>query len=348
MATAMSKQSSFKKPIERTKEVLERASRLVDVDSVTIALSGGTDSTVAADVVARYGPEYGIEPDRVVWINTGAYIPQSRLVAQTIAEMHEIEFVEQGYRNEQDAIAVRVLNNGWPGDYGGSPVTGGHGLEWANRKHKPMDEVYVNINGVQLWISGARKLESKKRQGNVPDSGIGKDKPRRYWASPIGGWTSEEKQDYIKERGLPVSEAYLFLGFSGECIACAHDNSGLLTDVELLCPEIAHALRTLAVWLYQRVKRGEVDLAPKRLCWGWDVDESEVDPEQQSLADVGVSVETAEVEQSMVGCSDENCKTMDEKPTWMLDLPDKQIVTRSDVVEYWDSGQTPERFPINS
>jgi len=166
-------QSSFSGPIERSREVLRRLSKTVDdPDHVNIAVSGGTDSTVAADIFARLGPEYGFDPDRVIFIDTGTAIPQTELVARSIAEMHELDFHKQGYRNDNDALAHRVLNNGWPGGYSGSPRTGGHGLEWANRKDKPMDEVYVTFDGYQVWVSGARKLESKTRQGNVPDSVI--------------------------------------------------------------------------------------------------------------------------------------------------------------------------------
>jgi len=354
-------QTSFKPPLERSKEILKRLAAQYEFDEVVLAVSGGTDSVVAADVFARLGPEFGFKPDAIVHINTGISVPQSRLVAKIIAEIHDLEFIEQGYRNPQDAIAVRVLSNGWPGDYGGSPATGGHGLEWANRKHKPMDEVYANIEGFQLWVSGARKLESKKRQGNVPDSGIEKDKPRRVWCSVIAGWTSDEKRQYIRERGLPVSEAYVFLGFSGECVACAHDNGGLLTDIDLLCPELSYCIRSVAVWLYQRVKRGEVDIAPKRLCWGWDVEDTTEpeDVEQEQLEDtitmpreedVADEDTSARLEvptaQSMVGCSEESCKTMDEKPTWILELPDSQLVTRDDVVNHWESGEVPTRFPL--
>lgn len=335
MATQV--QTAFNTPIERSREILSRLSRQYEFDHITIAVSGGTDSIVAADVFARLGPDFGLEPDSITHINTGAAVPQSKLAAKVVADMHDLEWVEQGYRNEQDSLAARVLENGWPGDYGGSPATGGHGLEWANRKHKPMEEVYVSIDGFQCWVSGARKLESKKRQGNVPDSGIEKDKPRRVWCSIISGWTSAEKRRYIKQRGLPVSESYQILGFSGECVACAHDNAGLITDLDLLCPELAFCIRTLGLWLYMRVKRGDVDLAPKRLMWGWDVDQEELETDQQQLTDTA---------QNMIGCSEENCKTMDDRPEWVLQLPQNQIVDRSDVEAYWQSGELPGRFPV--
>lgn len=337
MSDTATVQSSFTDPIERSREVVERCAKEYDPDYITLAVSGGTDSVVAADVFARIGPEYGLEPDSVTHINTGTSIPQSELTARIIADIHDLEFKKQGYRNPQDSIAARILENGWPGAYGGSPVAGGHGLEWANRKDKPMNQVYVDIAGMQVWVSGARKLESKKRSGNVPDSGIEQDKPRRAWCSVIGGWTSEEKKEYIRKRGLPVSEAYLTLGFSGECTACAFDERGLLTNIDLLCPELSYAIRSLALWVYQRVKRGDVDLAPKRLCWGWEPDESLPDGNQQSL-----SGDTA---QAMVGCDEDSCSTR-ENPSWVLQLPEEQLVDRDDVLSYWDTSELPQRFPV--
>jgi len=358
MSNTETQQTSFNSADERSKEILERLANQYEFDHITLTCSGGTDSVVAADVFARYGPEYGFEPDSITHINTGPAVPQSRLVAKTVAAMHDLEYIEQGYRNPQDSLSARVLENGWPGDYGGSPLTGGHGLEWANRKHKPMEEVYSSIDGLQLWVSGARKLESKQRQGNVPDNGIKQDKPRRVWCSIISGWTSAEKRRYIKEHELPVSEAYQVLGFSGECVACAHDNAGLLTDLDLLAPELAYAIRSLAAWLFFRVKRGDVELEPKRLIWGWDVDDdTQTEAGQQQLDETVTIPPKKEVtdketsarlevptSQDMVGCSVDNCKTMDERPSWVLELPQSQIIDRQDVLTHWDTGDVPTRF----
>jgi 3'-phosphoadenosine 5'-phosphosulfate sulfotransferase (PAPS reductase)/FAD synthetase len=328
-------QQSFTTPEERTREVLRRCARETDPDEVVLTVSGGTDSVVAADVMCRYGPEYDIRPDTILHINTGAAVPQTELVARIVAEMHDLDFIRQGYRNDQDSLAERILANGWPGGYGGSPATGGHGLEWANRKSKPMEKVYADLDGQQLWVSGARKLESKQRSGNVPDSGIESDKPRRTWVSPIGGWTTAEKRRYIRERGLPVSETYLLLGFSGECTACSFDSQGLLTGLDLLCPELAHSIRTLALWLYQRAKRGDVDIDPKQLCWGWE-------PDKTVVQEPDGSPDTA---QEMIGCDPESCGG-EIDAQWITDLPQNHLVTRQDVCEWWESNSIPSRFPV--
>lgn len=320
-----SKQTSFSSPIERTREVLARAERQGLNERTTIlAVSGGTDSIVAADIMCRLGPEYGFNPDTVVHVNTGTSVPQSRLAARVIAEKWDLNWMEQGYRNPQDSLAARILDNGWPGGYAGSPWTGGHGLEWANRKDKPMNAAYMEFDGQQTWVSGVRKLESKRRSGNVADGAIDCDKPRRTWLSPVVGWTDADKREYIKEHNLPVSQAYLVLGFSAECVACSFDDKGLLTDLELLAPELAHALRSLAVWLYMRVRRGDVALDPKRLCWGWDPDGDE----QQT---------TESPTQELIGCNAGSCSTRN-CPKWIRDLPPEQIVDRQDVTAAWDNG----------
>jgi len=321
-------QTSFNSAEDRVREVFERAKRQgLNNRQLICACSGGLDSAIAADITARIGPEYGFEVDAIVHINTGAGVPQSKLVAKKIADKHDIDFIEQGYRNKSDALAIRVLNNGWPAGFVGSPATGGHGLEWANRKDKPMNAVYMMFDGKQVWISGVRKLESKRRSGNVADGAIESDKPRRTWVSPIVGWTDTEKREYVLEHDIPVSEAYLILGFSAECVACSFDDKSLLTDLDLLCPELSHAIRTVAVWLYMRVRRGDVDIAPKRLCWGWEPDGEPATETEENTT------------QELVGCNAGSCKAKN-APEWVRDLDPEQVVTRNDVVEHWNQQVT--------
>jgi hypothetical protein len=251
--------------------------------------------------------------------------------------MHDLEYSEVGPRNPQDALAPRVLANGWPGGYSGAPWTGGHALEFVNRKGKPMDKMYADLDGEQVWISGARIAESDARAANIPDTGVHSDKRRRTWVSPIAGWQDHEKIQYIRENALPVTEAYLALGFSGECVACAYDDVGVLNDVDLLCPELGYALRSLAVWLYQRARRGDVDLDPKQLCWGWD-------PGGGPNTDISDRDGT----RTMIGCSDGSCQTRS-SAGWVLDLPEWQRISRTDVLKFWDSGKTPaQRFDLDS
>lgn len=327
-------QQTFSSPDSRSREVLSRASdQYGDVDHVVLAVSGGTDSIVAADIVARYGPEYGIEPDAVFHANTGTGVPQSRLTAKLLAEIHDLEYIERGPRRKEDTLAHRILENGWPGEYTGSFATGGHAIEWANRKDKPMDALYSDLDGMQMWISGGRVNESARRSVNIADSAIEvkERRNRRVWVSPIHGWTTNEKVEYLRKHGLPVSEAYLVLGFSGECTACSFDDAGLLDDLDLLSPELAHTIRSLTLWLYMRARRGDVDIPPKKLRWGWTLEDDEKgDGLNETLGDSDRAETMDQLGCSATSCADHNI------PEWIRDLPQWQIVDRADVLEVWD------------
>lgn len=352
-------QQKFVDPMESAERIFLKAIRQnPEVNKYVLGVSGGTDSVVAASLSVKFAKKYGLDLDDfvVMHANTGTGIPQSKLVAKVFAEMHGLEYVEAGPRNPQDYLAVRVLNNGWAGQYGGSPAKGGHGLEWANRKNKPMQAVYMMYEGQQLWFSGTRVTESKKRSVNLGSRAIDQDSesPRRTWVSLIYSWDSSDKVEYIKEEGLPVSEAYEILGYSGECTACAYDDKGLLNDIELLSPELAYCLKTLAVWVGLRAVRGDIDIDPKQLCWGWEPE----DEKDDTLDDLGdgqkvlvdqfntIPEENETTAQKMVGCAGGGCSSR-KSPDWVFEIPKEQIITREDTFTAWQNSAfaVAERFP---
>ena len=344
-------QKKWVDPLESAERIFLKAIRQnPDVNKYVLGVSGGTDSVVAAQLSVEFAKMYGVDLDKfvVMHANTGTAIPQSKLVAKVFAEMHGLDYVEAGPRNPQDYLAVRVLDNGWAGQYGGSPATGGHGLEWANRKNKPMQAVYMMFEGKQLWFSGTRVTESKKRSVNLGSRAIDQDSqsPRRTWVSLIYSWDSSDKVKFIKDRGLPVSEAYEILGYSGECTACAYDDKGLLNDIGLLSPELAFCLKTLAVWVGLRAVRGDIDIDPKQLCWGWEPEDGDNrgdSADKYDTFDIPKAAETTA--QQMVGCAGGGCSTR-QSPPWVSELPRNQIVTREDTFTAWNdsTAAVSERF----
>lgn len=333
-------QSTFATPIDRTKEVLRRlADQHGDADHIVLSTSGGTDSLVAADVMARYGPDFGFDPGPVFHANTGTGVPQTLLAAQVFAAVHGLAYIEGTPYRDKDTVAAQVLENGWPGAYPGTFSTGGHAVMWATRKDRPMDGLYSNLPGKQIWVSGGRLQESDRRSATVADNAIDRKerRNRRVWVQPIHSWSDEEKRDYLRRSNLPVSEAYLVMGHSGECNACSFDDTGLLDDLDLLAPELAQAIRTLTVWLYQRVRRGDVDIAPKRLRWGWTPetdDADDVDDNQDTLFDPPDADARAD-DMEIVGCSSGSCETRN-IPDWIRDLDSDRIIDRADVLDAWN------------
>jgi 3'-phosphoadenosine 5'-phosphosulfate sulfotransferase (PAPS reductase)/FAD synthetase len=313
-------QSTFKPPEEKAREVLERAARH-DHDHVLLAVSGGTDSVLAAHLAATLGPEYGIEPSAVVHANTGAGIPQTRLVAQLLAWRYEIPFFEGNNRT----LADRVFKHGWP-----AHTSEGHFFERVERKSDVFDAVVSGLSGTQLWVSGARSSESKKRSMNVPDSGIevSTRSSKQVWVSPISGFTSGEKVELFLREQLPVSEAYLFLGMSGECVACAYDDAGILAELELLAPNLAYVIRQITALLpvLHSLEATATEISAKQLCWGWDPDDSEELPDREQL-----SLEGDEPASDPIGCSSTSCGDRD-VPAWIRELSEERIIDYSDVL----------------
>jgi 3'-phosphoadenosine 5'-phosphosulfate sulfotransferase (PAPS reductase)/FAD synthetase len=330
-------QTTFKTPEDKAREILERAARY-EFDRVFLAISGGTDSVLSAYLAAELGPEYGIEPSAVIHANTGAGVAQTRLVAQVIAARYGIPFLEGNNRT----LGERVFKHGWP-----AHTAPGHFFERIERKQDVFDAFVKGFDGKQAWISGARSSESKKRSANVPDSGIdvSSRNGKQIWISPLAGFTSEEKVEWFLREPLPVSEAYLFLGFSGECLACAYDDMGILSDLDLIQPNLAYVLRQITALLpvYHGLEETETEIAAKQLCWGWSPDEQleEKSREQRSLNGSEVLLEA----EDPIGCGSGSCGDRD-VPEWIRELPTERIVDYADVlaVERGEAERVLERF----
>jgi len=164
----MTKQQSFIDPEDKIRDVFATVD--VEDDSKTIvAISGGTDSVLAAWAALEYGPEYGLDPDVLVHAITGASLPQTRLVTQILASVYDKPLIEGNNRT----LAPRVLEHGWP-----AKTSEGHFYERIERKEDVFDKIHSSFTEQQYWISGTRRNESKQRKMNLPDSGIGEDSRR--------------------------------------------------------------------------------------------------------------------------------------------------------------------------
>lgn len=198
-------------------------------------------------------------------------------------------------------LAHRILEHGFPANSQGGPGSGGHWPEFINRKQDTWDKVYSGFPGQHLWISGGRVAESDRRAGNLGDGAVdfgesGDRHPRKTWISPIHGLLDGEKADYVERHNIPETIAYDFLGYSGDCTACSFDDPRVLNEIRMLSPELAYALQTLVVWVYQRIRAGEIDQPLERAVWGTELDTDAEPPDecQRSL--------------KWGGCSEPNCK----------------------------------------
>jgi 3'-phosphoadenosine 5'-phosphosulfate sulfotransferase (PAPS reductase)/FAD synthetase len=260
------RQASFATPESKIHETLGLAARH-EFDHVIAFASGGTDSLTAIDAYDRFHDAHDLPGiDLVAQTNTGATVPQTLATARAFCADRGLAYAEVTQSDPDRKLAPRVLENGWP-----SQRT--HGYEFINRKQDTWDSVYSGFDGRLLFISGARVAESDRRAANLGDGAVdigetGDRRPRKSWVAPIHGLLDDEKQQYIREYDIPETPAYDILGYSGDCVACSFDDPRVVNEIALLSPELAYALRTLVVWTYQRIRRGDLDQPLARAVWG--------------------------------------------------------------------------------
>lgn len=286
----MSHQMSYASPSQKIHDVLRQAGRH-DWDRVIAFASGGTDSLCAIDAYHRFHDDHGLPPiDLVIQTNTGATIPQTLETAREFCRDRGLAYAEVSNQDPDRMLAPRVLTNGWP-----SQRT--HGYEFINRKQDTWDDVYSAFSGELLYISGARVDESDRRAANLGEGAVdisapGDRRPRKSWAAPCHGLLDHEKAEYIEEHDIPETIAYDFLGYSGDCVACSFDDPRIVNEIEILSPELAYALRILVVWVYNRIRRGDLDQPIERAVWGTKGLEGDKDtpaPEQTAFEFGGCS-----------------------------------------------------------
>lgn len=285
IAAGKTEQSSFVSTEEKINSVLELLAQH-EFDHVFGLASGGTDSLLAIDAYNRYHERHDLPAiDAVVHTNTGTTLPQTQETVYEFCADQGLPFMEVRNQDPKWMLAPRMLEHGWCTERT-------HPTEFIYRKKYTWDRVYSSFPGRILFISGGRVAESDRRAANLGDSAVdigetGDRMPRLSWVAPAHGVLDSEKEVYIEEYGIPETIAYDWVGYSGDCIACAFDNPQVLNEVRVLCPELAYALESLVVWVHQRIKRGEIDQPVERSVWGTAGIEEDArdthDPNQRGL-----------------------------------------------------------------
>lgn len=280
-----SEQQSLTPRPKKTDAALSMAARH-KYDHVIALASGGTDSLCAIDAYHRRADRHDLPGiDLVAQTNTGTTLPSTLETAREFCAERDLAYVELRNQHEPDEdsdnyrmLAPRVVRNGFPANSQGGPTSGGHWMEFINRKQDTWDSLYRSFSGSQLWISGGRTAESDRRAMNLGDGAVdvgetGDRHPRKTWLAPIHGWLDGEKAEYIEEYDIPETLAYDVVGYSGDCTGCSFDDPRVLNELRILCPELAYALSTLVVWVYTRIRRGDLDQPIERCVWGTELRE---------------------------------------------------------------------------
>lgn len=241
---------------------------------VFLMLSGGNDSLSTSHFAAANLNR----PFKVLHINTGIGIPETRQHVQSVCKLYGWDLVEIRAKEDcgQDYEQI-VTEFGFPGP-------SQHGKMYTRLKERCLEKLARDFDGKRIMlISGARKQESAKRMRLK--SGAVHRQGRRVWCSPFFNLSNDELSAYRAAQQIPESPTRQKPCMSGECLCGAFAKPGELKEIEFFFPDVGLRLRALeakvraagfpwgweegppAWWLaMQKAKRfGQVDCFPEEL-----------------------------------------------------------------------------------
>jgi 3'-phosphoadenosine 5'-phosphosulfate sulfotransferase (PAPS reductase)/FAD synthetase len=219
---------------------------------VFLLLSGGNDSLTTTHFAAKEMARRYRIPFRVLHINTGIGIPETREHVYKVCKLYKWDLLEIRAKEDcgQDYEQL-VIEQGFPGP--------AHHTKMFNRlKERCLEKLARDHQGGRiLLVSGLRKLESGRRM-RLKSTAI-QQMGRRVWCAPFFEWSNEQVAEYRARHELPESPVRQKLCMSGECLCGAFARPGELKEIEFFFPAVGQRLRAIE----RRVRAAGFP-------WGWD------------------------------------------------------------------------------
>lgn len=190
--------------------------------------SGGHDSLVSTHKAMENG-----DADRVLHLDTGIGIPQTREFVQETCDNHgwDLDVVSSDHDYEEI-----VLENQFPG-----PAV--HIIMYSKLKERALRKVARRHDDKPVFVTGVRRHESSTRFKNVSPE---QEDSQWIWRANIHDFARQDVEEYIDAHDLrrsPVKQNY---HHSGECLCGAFGNRAEeLTLLEAHYPETAERIKQL-------------------------------------------------------------------------------------------------------
>lgn len=213
-------------------------------------VSGGMDSTVAADVAVTDGPA-----DLLVYLDTGTGLRENR---EYIEDLADALGVQLWTLRTPESYEDRVTKNGFPGP-------SRHSIMYRSLKERQIGRLATLAGGrgqssdLHLW-TGVRSQESERRMEHVEPEADG---PRWVWHAPIHDWTKEDCREYLADRDLPENPLWETLGRSGDCFCGCFGSPEEKLDLR------AAGCDDHAEWIEDLEERVDLDEKQERETWAW-------------------------------------------------------------------------------
>lgn len=219
---------------------------------VFLLLSGGNDSLSTTFFAATELRRRNRVKFRVLHINTGIGIPETRQHVVRVCDRYDLDLLEIRAKEDcgQDYEQL-VLEQGFPG-----PPQ--HTKMFNRLKERCLEKLARDHKGGRiLLISGLRQQESGRRM-RLKSTPVQRQS-RRVWCAPFFEWDNEQLATYRERNEIPESPVRQKLCMSGECLCGAFAKPNELKEIEFFFPETGKRLRDLE----RRVRAAGFP-------WGWD------------------------------------------------------------------------------
>lgn len=193
-------------------------------------VSGGMDSTVAADVAVRWGPA-----DILVYLDTGTGAEKNRRYVQRLASWMGVQLWTL---RTNESYTEQVREEGFPG----SAI---HGMQYNKLKERQLCRLAARVDELHCW-TGVRALESERRMANVePESE--RAGGRWTWHAPIAEWTKQDCINHIRRYEIPCSDLWDDpFSRSGDCFCgCFASPEEKLDTLAAGCDDVVRYLDAL-------------------------------------------------------------------------------------------------------
>jgi 3'-phosphoadenosine 5'-phosphosulfate sulfotransferase (PAPS reductase)/FAD synthetase len=188
--------------------------------SVFAGFSGGHDSLVSTHCTMEHAPQMTDVPVRVLHINTGIGIRQTReFVRETCAAYDWPLWERHAAKGEYERF---VVQHGFPGP-------GQHARMYQRLKQRVVEAVLREVkvghprSARILFVTGIYADESRIRAGY--NRAVSKRRAD-VWANPLYWWRRRDFDDYRQRHVLPTNPVKELYGHSGECLCGAFADYG--------------------------------------------------------------------------------------------------------------------------
>ena len=268
--------------LEKTpQQIVNFALEKLDVNSFYVGYSGGKDSGIVLDLIAREYPKYF---KGVIYVNTGIGTAATRNFVKNICDEKKYPLFELSPASVQ-AQYSKYLKKGESFTYEnliktfGFPDKRTHNQTMAWLKFYPMKQ-FINsriaAGEKPALISGVRKNESARRkyQSNYTKAPIDKAETIIF-VKPIYYKTNSWVSEFWIKNNMKRSPCYDTIGISGDCLCGCFSDSKELKLLETYHPDV-----------FNKIKELEKSASSRSLHWGNSKKTTTNDIEKQTTFDV--------------------------------------------------------------